>query len=90
VVVHICNPSTQKLEAGGVLVQGQPGLHQRETQLEKEREEERKRVRERARERERERELACSGHRKSWLPNFQTVIKTLKKDTILETTIANK
>jgi hypothetical protein len=26
-VVHICNPSTQETEAGGVKVQGQSGLH---------------------------------------------------------------
>jgi hypothetical protein len=27
VVVHSCNLSTQEAEAGGSLVQGQPGLH---------------------------------------------------------------
>jgi hypothetical protein len=26
-VVHICNPSTQKAEAGGLEVLSQPGLH---------------------------------------------------------------
>jgi hypothetical protein len=27
VIVHICNPSPQEAEAGGLAVQGQPGLH---------------------------------------------------------------